>query len=190
MNFLFLFGAEPCGLWGLSPQPGVEPGPSAVKAWSPSHWTTREFPLFVVVVVPLGLCCCTQAFSSCNEAGLLWLWCAGCSLEWLLCCGEQALGHLGSVVVAHGFNCSSVCGIFPDWGLNLCLLNWLVDNYWTTKEVCPVYFTKGPLNQFESVLVTVLGDSLFIFMMRGQRLLVEIKSEVHGPWEECPACSI
>ena len=24
------------------PQPGVEPRPSAVRAWSPNHWTTRE----------------------------------------------------------------------------------------------------------------------------------------------------
>ena len=45
----------------------------------------------------------------------------------------------------------------------------------------PISFTKGPLSQFESVLVTVLGDNLFIFIMRGQGLLVEIKSEVHGP---------
>ena len=23
---------------------GIEPGPSAVKAWSSDHWTIREFP--------------------------------------------------------------------------------------------------------------------------------------------------
>jgi len=51
----------------------------------------------------------------------------------------------------------------------------------------PVYFTKGPLNQFESVLVTVLGDSLFIFIMGDQRLLVEIKSEAHGPLRRGPS---
>ncbi|XP_067605846.1 uncharacterized protein [Pseudorca crassidens] len=28
----------------LVPQPGIEPGPSAVKVGSPTHWTTREFP--------------------------------------------------------------------------------------------------------------------------------------------------
>ena len=27
------------------PQPGVEPTSLAVKAWSPTHWITREFPL-------------------------------------------------------------------------------------------------------------------------------------------------
>ena len=28
----------------LVPQPGIEHGPLVVKAWNPSHWTTREFP--------------------------------------------------------------------------------------------------------------------------------------------------
>ena len=28
----------------LVPQPGIEPRPLAVKAWSPNHWTAREFP--------------------------------------------------------------------------------------------------------------------------------------------------
>ena len=31
-----------CGI--LIPQPGVEPEPLAVTAWSPNQWTTREFP--------------------------------------------------------------------------------------------------------------------------------------------------
>ena len=29
--------------------------------------------------------------------------------------------------MAHGFSCSTACGIFPDQGLNLCLLYWQVD---------------------------------------------------------------
>ena len=28
----------------LVPRPGIEPGPSAVRPWSPNHRTTREFP--------------------------------------------------------------------------------------------------------------------------------------------------
>ena len=28
----------------LVPQPGIEPMPPTVKAWSPNHWTPREFP--------------------------------------------------------------------------------------------------------------------------------------------------
>ena len=31
--------------WILIPQSGVEAMPPAVKAQSPNHWTTREFPL-------------------------------------------------------------------------------------------------------------------------------------------------
>ena len=41
-KFFFLIYAhhEACGI--LVPQPGVEPMPPAVEAWSLSHWTTRE----------------------------------------------------------------------------------------------------------------------------------------------------
>ena len=50
LNFFFLNSAPmnffwpchtACGI--LVPQPGTEPEPSAVKAWSPNHWTVREF---------------------------------------------------------------------------------------------------------------------------------------------------
>ena len=49
--FFFLFFGG--GMWGgpccaacgiLVPWPGIEPTPSAVKAWSANHWTAREFP--------------------------------------------------------------------------------------------------------------------------------------------------
>ena len=40
--FFFLPHHMACGI--LVPQPGVEPGPSAVRAWSLNHWTAREFP--------------------------------------------------------------------------------------------------------------------------------------------------
>ena len=26
-----------CGMWDLVPRPGIEPGPSALGVWSPSH---------------------------------------------------------------------------------------------------------------------------------------------------------
>ena len=29
----------------LVPQPGIEPGHSAVKLWTPKHWTAKEFPI-------------------------------------------------------------------------------------------------------------------------------------------------
>ena len=41
--FYFLSLHVACGI--LVPQPWIEPGPLAVKAQSPSHWTTRKFPI-------------------------------------------------------------------------------------------------------------------------------------------------
>ena len=32
----------------LVPQPGVEPGLQEVKALSPNHWATREFPVSIL----------------------------------------------------------------------------------------------------------------------------------------------
>ena len=44
--FFFFFFC--CSLWCLVgilvPWPGIEPATSAVRAWSPNHWTSREFP--------------------------------------------------------------------------------------------------------------------------------------------------
>ena len=51
------------------------------------------------------------------------------------CCGS------GSVVVAHGLNCSVACGIFPDQGLNPCPWHWQVDSHpLGHREVPPSYF--------------------------------------------------
>jgi hypothetical protein len=36
-----------------------------------------------LLLAQLGLPCCAQAFSSCSEWGLIWLWCTGFSLWWL-----------------------------------------------------------------------------------------------------------
>ena len=42
----FVFLAAPLMPWGiLVPPPGIEPGPSAVRAQSPNHQTTRGFPV-------------------------------------------------------------------------------------------------------------------------------------------------
>jgi len=35
----------------LVPLPGSEPVPPAVEAWSPNHWTIREFPIITVLYV-------------------------------------------------------------------------------------------------------------------------------------------
>ena len=45
--------------WDLVPLPGIEPGPPALGAQSPSHWTIRGVPLvrfLLLVCLDLGLC--------------------------------------------------------------------------------------------------------------------------------------
>ena len=74
------------------------------------------FFLFVFLAA-LGLCCCSRAFSSCSEWGLLsscGAWASHCSgFSW---CREQALGHRGSAVVANGTSWPVACGICPYQG--------------------------------------------------------------------------
>ena len=41
--------------------------------------------------------------------------------------GALGLENTGSVAV-HELSCSEACGIFPDQGLNLCLVHWQVDS--------------------------------------------------------------
>ena len=81
------------------------------------------FNEFFFFLAALDLCCCTQAFSSFGERGLL----SRCG-EWAshgsgFFCGAWALGTRASVLVAHGLHCSMACGIFPDQGSNLCHLH-------------------------------------------------------------------
>ena len=92
----------------------------------------------------LGLHCCTGlSLDAANEGSSLVAEC-GLSLQWLLplrSTGSEAHGRqqsqpagsavaaprlwsTDSVVVAHGLCCSVACPIFPDQGLNPCLLHW------------------------------------------------------------------
>ena len=42
--FSGFFGCPECGI--LIPQPGIEPVPPAVEAWSSNHWTSGEFSTY------------------------------------------------------------------------------------------------------------------------------------------------
>ena len=42
--YLFIFLSCLMAYGILVPQPGIEPGPSAVRAWIPNHLTSAEFP--------------------------------------------------------------------------------------------------------------------------------------------------
>ena len=72
-----------------------------------------EFHLFIsLFLADLALCCCTLAFSSLGEWGLL----AGCRAlasyrGGFSCCRAWVLGLAGSVVVVHGPYFSTACGI-------------------------------------------------------------------------------
>ena len=55
-------------------------------------------------------------------------WCAGLSLSRPLPLRSTGSRRAGSVVVAHGPNCSAARGIFPDQGSNPCPLHWQADS--------------------------------------------------------------
>ena len=59
---------------------------------------------FTHLLAVLGLCCCTWAFSSCEQ-------------ELISSCGAQASPCVG-------FSCCNSCGIFLDQGSNPCSLPW------------------------------------------------------------------
>ena len=46
----------------LVPQPGIEPGCLAVKAWSPNHWTARKLPATEFFTCPV----LSHYFHSCS----------------------------------------------------------------------------------------------------------------------------
>ena len=98
------------------------------------------FYLFIYLfLAALGLLCCTRAFSSCGEQGLLLLAVRGLLTVVLLLrstgskhagfsnCGSQALERRLSSCGA-GLSCSAACGIFPDQGSNPCPLHWQADS--------------------------------------------------------------
>ena len=68
---------------------------------------------------------------SCCGAQALGVWASGFVAHRLSSCSLWALECAGSVVVAHRFSCSAVCGIFLDKGSNPCPLHWKghVDTY-------------------------------------------------------------
>ena len=50
---VWFFGYAACGI--LVPQPGIKPRSSAVRAQSPNHWTTREFPHNILLLDTVDL---------------------------------------------------------------------------------------------------------------------------------------
>ena len=72
----------------------------------------RFFFKIYLFLAALGLRCCTRAFSSCGERGLLFVVVRGLLIAVASRCGARALGARASVVVARGL---SSCG---SWALD------------------------------------------------------------------------
>ena len=50
--WVFVFFLPQCVASGiLASKPGIEPGSSTIRVWIPNHWTTREFPTLINIVV-------------------------------------------------------------------------------------------------------------------------------------------
>ena len=85
----------------------------------------------------LGLCCCA-GFSPVAVSGSysLVVVCIGVSFQSLL-----LLWLPGSIVVAPGLRCVTACRVFPDQGLNPCLLHWQADCLPLSHQGNPEHFT-------------------------------------------------
>ena len=71
------------------------------------------------------------------EPGLEGTWASVVSVCGLSGCGSWA-PRAGSVAVGHGPCCSVMQGIFPDQGLNLCLLHWQADSLPLSHQGSPI----------------------------------------------------
>ena len=76
----------------------------------------------------LGLHCCVGFSLDARSGGYSSLLCMGSTVCGLNSCGSQAIGHRLNGCGAHRLSCSLAYGIFPDQGLNPCLLHWGVDS--------------------------------------------------------------
>ena len=74
-----------------------------------------------LLLAALGLCCCTQAFSSCRLWGLFSYGAEASHCRGFSCCRAQAQWPWCTGSLA--------CGIFLDQDLNLCSLHWQADSY-------------------------------------------------------------
>ena len=80
-----------------------------------------------------------ELLPSCSAQASHWDGFSHCGAQSLDCMGSVVVGtrlwSTDSIVVALRLSCSAACQIFPDQGLNPCLLPWQVDSYlWATRE--------------------------------------------------------
>ena len=68
-----------------------------------SFFKINVFIFFYLFLAVLGLCCCTWAFSSCGEQGLLFV------------AAHGLLTVVASLVAEHGLQARSSCGTWAQW---------------------------------------------------------------------------
>ena len=127
-----------------SPLPWVLGGNSQCGSSERSPHSKKNTAFFKRFIYLLSFGCSgsfllSGLFSSCREWGLLsssGAWASHCCS--VSCFRARAPGHIGSavvppklqstgsVVVVDGLSCATACGLFPDQGLNPCLLHWHV----------------------------------------------------------------
>ena len=106
---------------------------SGVPLPSPNHFTYIFIYCIYLFLAALSLHCCTWAFSSCGQQGLLSTcasWASQCSgfscletqdlITWASVILAGGLQSTGSVVVPHGLSWPLACGIFLDQWCPLC----------------------------------------------------------------------
>ena len=118
-KFFFLIYAhhEACGI--LVPQPGVEPMPPAVEAWSLSHWTTREVPgvLLSISKIKFSVYFLTIWISSSHP--VFWNFMEVClidgvllsSLSFIYCAGHQRYLSIWRLVLSRSGKFSCVTSV-------------------------------------------------------------------------------
>ena len=115
---------------------------------STSSWEFFLFLSLLIYLLALGLCCCTQAFSSCSSQGFLFL--GVLRLLIAVVSLAQALGVQVSVVVSHGLSCPLACRIFLDQESNPSHLRCQVDSHPPRPQGSPWEFLrrkKGNIGQ-------------------------------------------
>ena len=107
------------------------------KMFFPTYRVLLILSIYLFIYGCAGSSFCMWAFSSCGQRGLL----SSCWMQSSHCCGFPCglCGAQASVVVAHGLSCPVAYGIFPDRGLNPCLLIWQVDSYPLDHQGSPTH---------------------------------------------------
>ena len=144
----------------------------------------------------LGLHCCVASSVFAGSRGYSLLCCSGFSLWWLLLLWNTGSRCEGSVVAMPGLSCPT-CGIFPDQGLNLCLLHWQVDSLSLNHQGSPekLNFKKVRITQRWVWFYTIQYIPFFVYLVGSGRLhenhsLFE-QFEVSGVSTRClEACAV